>query len=100
MATVRRLVDSNHWADSSKNEVPTATTGPSLTRAPVWLSGRLGKDYLYFSYNMGNSIQLAYSNDLGEQWQVFMPGILPLSDAMECQDYIAYPDVHVEDATH
>ena len=52
--------------------------GPSLIRVPDWVSGRLGKYYLYFADHKGRYIRLAYADDLLGPWNVHVPGSLQL----------------------
>jgi len=71
--------------------------GPSLIRVPPWLPNPLGKYYLYFAHHQGTYIRLAYADRLEGPWQTYAPGTLALSEAF-CQQHIASPDVHVDDA--
>lgn len=73
--------------------------GPSLIAAPEWLPGRLGKYYLYFADHAGRYIRLAYADRLEGPWSIHRPGTLQLSQAPMCQDHIASPDVHVDEAS-
>ncbi|HTQ34745.1 MAG TPA: hypothetical protein VMI30_11280 [Stellaceae bacterium] len=50
--------------------------GPSLIRAPDWLSGRLGTYYLYFADHKGSYIRLAYADRLTGPWRIHPPGSL------------------------
>lgn len=52
--------------------------GPSLIRVPGWVSGRLGKYYLYFADHKGRYIRLAYADNLLGPWKVHVPGSLQL----------------------
>ena len=52
--------------------------GPSLIRAPEWLSSRLGEFYLYFADHKGTYIRLAYADDLLGPWRMYEPGALRL----------------------
>jgi hypothetical protein len=71
--------------------------GPSLIRAPSWLTNRLGTYYLYFAHHNGNYIRLAYADRLAGPWKVHEPGTLQLKDALGCTGHIASPDVHVDE---
>jgi hypothetical protein len=71
--------------------------GPSLIRAPDWLPAPLGRYYLYFAHHKGNSIRLAYADDLRGPWRLHEPGTLHLGES-HFVDHIASPDVHVDDA--
>ena len=70
--------------------------GPSLVKTPVWLPGRLGKYYLYFSDHNGTYIRLAYADRLDGPWTIHEPGTLRLDEARMCRGHIASPDVHVD----
>jgi len=72
--------------------------GPSLMRAPTWLTNRLGTYYLYFAHHNGKYIRLAYADRLEGPWKVHEPGTLQLKEAPGCTGHIASPDVHVDDA--
>jgi hypothetical protein len=74
--------------------------GPSLIRAPGWLTNRLGTYYLYFAHHNGKYIRLAYADRLEGPWKVYQPGTLSLKEAPGCTGHIASPDVHVDDARH
>jgi hypothetical protein len=52
--------------------------GPSLIRVPPWVSGPLGKYYLYFAHHKGAYIRLAYSDHLTGPWKIYGPGTLQL----------------------
>jgi len=77
--------------------IGTNINGPSLICAPAWLPNPLGKYYLYFAHHHGESIRLAYSDDLAGPWRVYGPGTLQLHQT-PCTDHIASPDVHVDEA--
>ena len=70
--------------------------GPSLIRAPSWLSDPLGKYYLYFAHHAGSFIRLAYSDHLEGPWNIYEPGTLHIEQS-HCYNHIASPDVHVDD---
>lgn len=71
--------------------------GPSLIRAPSWLTNRLGAYYLYFAHHNGKYIRLAYADRIEGPWKVYEPGALHLRDAPGCTSHIASPDVHVDE---
>lgn len=71
--------------------------GPSLIRAPAWLTNRLGTYYLCFAHHGGKYIRLAYADRLEGLWKIHEPGTLHLRDAPGCTGHIASPDVHVDD---
>ena len=56
--------------------------GPSLVKAPGWLTDRLGDYYLYFADHKGTYIRLAYANDVAGPWTVHEPGSLHLSESL------------------
>lgn len=72
--------------------------GPSLIRAPSWVSKPLGKYYLYFAHHQGTYIRLAYADQLDGTWKIYEPGTLHIQDAAICHDHVASPDVHVDQA--
>lgn len=80
--------------------------GPSLIKVPEWLSGRLGKYYLYFADHNGTYIRLAYANDLKGPWKVYEPGTLKMDDCackgeadeIKAGRHIASPDLHIDEA--
>jgi hypothetical protein len=55
--------------------------GPSLIRAPEWVSNPLGKYYLYFAHHKGEYIRLAYADALSGPWKTYEPGALELSES-------------------
>lgn len=55
--------------------------GPSLIKVPDWVSGRLGKYYLYFADHKGRYIRLAYADNLLGPWKVHVPGSLQLESS-------------------
>ena len=73
--------------------------GPSLIRVPKWVEHPLGKYYLYFAAHNGNSIRLAYTDDLLGKWKVYSPGTLLLRQSY-FDDHIASPDVIVDGEHH
>jgi hypothetical protein len=92
--------------------------GPSLVRAPPWLTRPLGRYYLYFAHHKGSFIRLAVADELAGPWRVHAPGALRLEDSrfpsevsqIEAhselvrrlielgleEPHIASPDVHVD----
>ena len=70
--------------------------GPSLIRAPSWLTDPLGKYYLYFAHHAGSFIRLAYSDHLEGPWNIYEPGTLHIEQS-HCYNHVASPDVHVDD---
>jgi hypothetical protein len=69
--------------------------GPSLIRAPAWLSRPLGRYYLYFASHTGRYIRLAVADALSGPWRVHAPGTLQLAGS-HCIRHVASPDVHVD----
>jgi hypothetical protein len=70
--------------------------GPSLIRVPGWVERPLGRYYLYFAHHQGETIRLAYADDLGGPWRIHPPGVLGV-DETACEEHIASPDVHVDE---
>ena len=58
--------------------IGTNIQGPSLIRVPDWVSGRLGRYYLYFADHKGRYIRLAYADALIGPWHIHVPGSLRL----------------------
>ena len=69
--------------------------GPSLLRVPDWLPNPLGRFYLYFAHHQGESIRLAYADELVGPWSVYSPGTLRLEQT-PCYNHIASPDLHID----
>lgn len=72
--------------------------GPSLIRAPDWITKPLGKYYLYFGHHDGRYIRLATADDLAGPWRMHQPGVLPLDQSLFA-GHIASPDVLVDQTT-
>jgi hypothetical protein len=72
--------------------------GPSPIIVPEWIKNKLGKFYLYFAHHRGKYIRLAYSDHIEGPYKLLEGGTLKLSDALDCEDHIASPDVHVDHA--
>ncbi len=70
--------------------------GPCLVRIPDWVSGALGRYYLYFAHHSGSYIRLAFADDLNGPWAIYRDGVLSLSQTPFCRDHIASPDVHLQ----
>ena len=79
------------------SEIGTNFNGPSLIRAPEWVSNRLGRYYLYFAHHEGTFIRMAYADSIHGPWKIFKGGVLGLEHTV-CQNHIASPDVHVRAA--
>ena len=93
--------------------------GPSLIRAPDWLTDAPGRYLLYFADHHGRYIRLAYADALAGPWAMYEPGALRLEqtafphtaaefDAADPRvaagiergwvyPHIASPDVHVDE---
>ncbi len=90
--------------------------GPSLIRAPDWLTSPLGQYLLYFADHKGTYLRLAFADALKGPWTIHTPGCLDLSQSLfptellpmgsrpswaeeQSQWYyphIASPDIHVD----
>ena len=55
--------------------------GPSLVRVPDWVENALGRYYLYFADHKGNSIRLAYADEIVGPWTIHAPGALQIADS-------------------
>lgn len=55
--------------------------GPSLIKVPAWVKNSLGRYYLYFAHHEGQSIRLAYADELGGPWTLHPAGALRLEDS-------------------
>jgi hypothetical protein len=97
--------------------------GPAIIAVPHWVTGRLGRYYLYFSDHKGSYIRLAYAQSVRGPWTMHEPGALDIADSLfDAEDppeppvderpewaahmkggylyaHIASPDVHI-DATN
>lgn len=71
--------------------------GPCLIRVPDWVTGALGRYYLYFAHHNGRYIRMAYADNLEGPWKVHQPGVLRLADAPGCAGHVASPDVIVDE---
>jgi hypothetical protein len=70
--------------------------GPSLIKVPDFIKNKLGDYYLYFASHNGESIKLAYSNNIMGPWTIYEKGTLQLHNT-NCKTHIASPDVHIKD---
>jgi hypothetical protein len=59
--------------------------GPSLIKVPGWVTGKLGKYYLYFAHHKGKYIRLAYANNIKGPWKIYEPGTLQITDCKTCE---------------
>ncbi len=55
--------------------------GPSMVRAPNWLTGAPGRYLLYFADHKGGYIRLAHADEVVGPWTVHVPGSLKLADS-------------------
>ena len=95
---VKRLDGNPIISPDIHDSIGSNINGPSLVRVPPWVEDPLGEYYLYFADHGGESIRLAYADDLTGPWTLYTPGALQLDDAGEgFDDHIASPDVHVDD---
>jgi hypothetical protein len=71
--------------------------GPSVIKAPSWLTNPLGKYYMYFAHHRGEYIRLAYADRPEGPWRIYEPGTLRLSQMTHCFNHVASPDAIVDD---
>jgi hypothetical protein len=50
--------------------------GPTVIRVPDWIERPLGRYYMYFANHMGETIRLAYADELEGPWRIHEPGVL------------------------
>lgn len=96
--SAERFAENPLITPTTDNGIGTNINGPSVIRVPEWIDDPLGRYYLYFAHHSGDTIRLAYADDLRGPWEVYAPGTLHLSET-RFTDHIASPDVHV-DYTH
>jgi hypothetical protein len=75
---VERLLDRPIITPDLDPSLGSNIQGPSLIRVPDWVSGRLGRYYLYFADHKGRYIRLAYADNLLGPWKIHVPGSLQL----------------------
>ncbi len=56
--------------------------GPSLIRIPGWVKNPLAKYYLYFAHHKGETIRLAYADNLTGPWFLSETPALTLADSL------------------
>jgi hypothetical protein len=56
--------------------------GPSMIRVPDWVTGRLGRYYLYFADHKGAYIRLAYADAPEGSWRMHEAGSLDLRHSL------------------
>ena len=67
--------------------------GPSVIRAPRWVTNPLAKYYLYFAHHEGRHIRLAYANSMQGPWTIYAPGVLKVEDShFVSEDIAPQPD--------
>jgi len=93
---VARLTQSPIISPASHASIGTNINGPSIIRVPDWVSGALGRYYLYFAHHQGQHIRLAYADEITGPYTVHAPGVLGI-EATPFWEHIASPDVHVDD---
>lgn len=73
--------------------------GPSVIKAPAWLSGAPGPYLMYFAHHKGLSIRLASAPGPGGPWTVYEPGSLALEhlEHLGFAGHVASPDVHIDE---
>jgi hypothetical protein len=85
--------------------------GPTVIRVPDWVERPLGRYYMYFANHMGETIRLAYADDLAGPWTVHEPGVLhvretaffrpqpdPEGPRADFYTHIASPEILIDDA--
>jgi len=77
----KRLVDFPLIRPEMNNRIGSNINGPSLIRVPEWVMHPLGKYYLYFADHKGDSIRLAYADQLEGPWRIHTPGALKLEES-------------------
>ena len=70
--------------------------GPSVIKAPPWLTKPLGKYYMYFAHHRGKYIRLAYADRPEGPWHIYKPGTLRLNQMKHCFNHVASPDALVD----
>jgi len=78
---VERLLDHPIITPQLDASIGPNIQGPSLIRVPDWVTGRLGRYYLYFADHKGRYIRLAYANELLGPWHIYVPGTLQLAES-------------------
>lgn len=71
--------------------------GPSLVRAPAWVSRPPGAYLLYFGHHRGTYIRLAHADRLTGPWRTHELGVLDLGQT-GFEGHIASPDALVDEA--
>jgi hypothetical protein len=89
------IIDVDAWPRLGGN-----ANGPSLIRAPEWLPNPPGRYLLYFAHHEGQSIRLAYSDDLSGPWQLHDPDPLTLADSGFATDPVRDVDLDPDARAH
>jgi hypothetical protein len=84
--------------------------GPTVIRVPDWVERPLGRYYMYFANHMGETIRLAYADELAGPWRVHGPGVLdvratafhrpqpdPEGPLADFYTHVASPEILVDD---
>ena len=74
----------------------TNINGPSLFRAPTWLSRLAGRYLLYFGHHSGTYIRLAVADQLEGPWRIHKPAVLDLRKSGFI-DHIASPEIFIDE---
>ena len=72
--------------------------GPSLIEMPAWAKGRLGRYHLYFAHHNGDTIRLAYAEEVAGPWTIHPGGVWAVSEAAALRGHIASPEVVIDEA--
>lgn len=103
---INPLITREHFSTAEDQLAGKNINGPSVIRTPDRLPNRLGSYYMYFAHHKGQSIRLAYADDLRGPWTLYKPdsGVLALSQgitlpggAAGMTGHIASPDVHIDE---
>lgn len=99
--TIRRLTEDPIIHQAMSPSIGNNINGPCLVRLPEWTptAQRLGRYYLYFAHHEGQSIRLAYADDVTGPWHIHEPGALPLEGSLFPSDPATIQPVGL-DETH
>lgn len=78
---VTRLIDHPIVGPDTHPSIGHNIQGPSMVRAPQWLTGAPGRYLLYFADHKGSYIRLAFADEVVGPWTVHAPGSLQLADS-------------------
>ncbi|NLM78673.1 MAG: hypothetical protein GX173_11410 [Ruminococcaceae bacterium] len=85
---------------ASDDSIGTNINGPSVVRIPSFVQKPLAQYYMYFAHHSGQHIRLAYADQPRGPWQIYRPGVLPLSQLEAISGFyghIASPDIYVNE---